>query len=81
MALILFLQSSLRSSLRSDIAPDPYLMKISKFSQADRICSYSRNRCGKVAGFGGMTNPSAPGNDLHPGILSSVGVPTSSKII
>lgn len=82
MALIRFFQSSLSNSLRSEMAPEPYLQLIStKISMMCRPMTYCRKRCDKVDACGGKFKPSAPGNDLHPGIVSSVGVPTRSKMI
>jgi hypothetical protein len=50
-------------------------------SKMAELVTYSLKRCDKVGGRGRGFKPSAPGSDRQPGMFSSVGVPTKSKMI
>lgn len=89
MALIRRRQSSFRSSLSKEIASGPWLFF---FGEADRSAGGYELRA-PTGGtnslktwlrlpdlFPKFLTPSHPGNALHPGIFSSVGVPTRLKI-
>lgn len=81
MALVLFFQSSLRSSFKSEMAPEPCLCRISRADRVAKSTTYSLKTCERFPGVCGGLSPAAPGSFVHPGIVSSVGLPTRSNMI